>query len=228
MKRNMMTRFSAGCLALLLTFGSVCSVQAAQEPAEPNTGQETQTGQSPEQTVQTGSVTVQLTPGKEGTSVADVEFFLTKVGEIQDSTYTLLPEYESTKIDLNTLTTAEQLEEAAKTLAETAKQEQGKKTDGTGQVVFEKQELGVYLLTAKDQPGYDLVSPTLLSIPTMETDETLHYDIKVEPKHTPRPAEHTAPQTGLFDATIWYLAGGVLLLVLAGGLVFAAKRHEKK
>ena len=173
MKRNMMTRFSAGCLALLLTFGSVCSVQAAQEPAEPNTGQETQTGQSPEQT-------------------------------------------------------AEQLEEAAKTLAETAKQEQGKKTDGNGQVVFEKQELGVYLLTAKDQPGYDLVSPTLLSIPTMETDETLHYDIKVEPKHTPRPAEHTAPQTGLFDATIWYVAGGVLLLVLAGGLVIAAKRHEKK
>ena len=79
MKRKMMTRFSAGCLALLLTFGSVCSVQAAQEPAEPNTGQETQTGQSPEQTVQTGSVTVHLTPGKEGTSVADVEFFLTKV-----------------------------------------------------------------------------------------------------------------------------------------------------
>lgn len=218
MKRKMMTRFSAGCLALLLTFGSVCSVQAAQEPAEPNTGQETQTG----------SVTVQLTPGKEGTSVADVEIFLTKVGEIQDSTYTLLPEYDNTKIDLNTLTTAEQLEEAAKTLAETAKQEQGKKTDGNGQVVFEKQELGVYLLTAKDQPGYDLVSPTLLSIPTMETDETLHYDIKVEPKHTPRPAEHTAPQTGLFDATCWYLAGGVLLLVLAGGLVFAAKRHEKK
>ena len=35
MKRKMMTRFSAGCLALLLTFGSVCSVQAAQEPAEP-------------------------------------------------------------------------------------------------------------------------------------------------------------------------------------------------
>ena len=172
MKRNMMTRFSAGCLALLLTFGSVCSVQAAQEPAEPNTGQETQTGQSPEQTVQTGSVTVQLTPGKEGTSVADVEFSLTKVGEIQDSTYTLLPEYENTKIDLNTLTTAEQLEEAAKTLAETAKQEQGKKTDGNGQVVFEKQELGVYLLTAKDQPGYDLVSPTLVSIPAMETDET--------------------------------------------------------
>ena len=52
-----------------------------------------------------------------------------------------------------------------------------------------------------------MVSPTLLSIPTMETDETLHYDIKVEPKHTPRPAEHTAPQTGLFDATFWYLAG---------------------
>lgn len=154
MKRNMMTRFSAGCLTLLLMFGSVCRVQAAQEPAEPNAGQ------SAEQMVQTGSVTVQLTPGKEGTSVADVEFSLTKVGEIQDSTYTLLPEYENTKIDLNTLTTAEQLEEAAKTLAETAKQEQGKKTDGNGQVVFEKQELGVYLLTAKDQPGYDLVSPT--------------------------------------------------------------------
>ena len=221
MKRKMMTRFSAGCLALLLTFGSVCSVQAAKEQ---NNGEETQTGQSAEQM---GSVTVQLTPGKEGTSVADVEFFLTKVGEIQDSTYTLLPEYDNTKIDLNTLTTAEQLEEAAKTLAETAKQEQGKKTDGNGQVVFEKQELGVYLLTTKDQPGYDLVSPTLVSIPAMETDETLHYDIKVEPKHTPRPAEHTAPQTGLFDATIWYVAGGVLLLVLAGGLVIAAK-HEKK
>lgn len=222
MKRTMMTRFSAGFLALLLTFGSVCSVQAAKEQ---NNGEETQTGQSAEQT---GSVTVQLTPGKEGTSAADVEFSLTKVGEIQDSTYVLLPEYESTKIDLNTLTTAEQLESAAKKLAETAKQEPGKKTDGNGQVVFEKQELGVYLLTAKEQPGYDLVSPTILSIPTTETDETLHYDIKVEPKHTPRPAEHTAPQTGLFDATCWYLAGGVLLLILAGGLVLAAKRHEKQ
>ena len=222
MKRKMMTRFSAGFLALLLTFGSVCSVQAAKEQ---NNGEETQTGQSAEQM---GSVTVQLTPGKEGTSAANVEFSLTKVGEIQDSTYVLLPEYESTKIDLNTLTTAEQLESAAKKLAEIAKQEPGKKTDGNGQVVFEKQELGVYLLTAKDQPGYDLVSPTLLSIPTTETDETLHYDIKVEPKHTPRPAEHTAPQTGLYDATIWYVAGGVLLLVLAGGLVIAAKRHGKK
>ena len=160
MKRTMMTRFSAGFLALLLTFGSVCSVQAAKEQ---NNGEETQTGQSAEQT---GSVTVQLTPGKEGTSAADVEFSLTKVGEIQDSTYVLLPEYESTKIDLNTLTTAEQLESAAKKLAETAKQEPGKKTDGNGQVVFEKQELGVYLLTAKEQPGYDLVSPTILSIPT--------------------------------------------------------------
>lgn len=221
MKRKMMTRFSAGCLTLLLLCGSVCRVQAATEPAEPNAGT------TVEQTAQTGSVTVQLTPGKEGTSVGDVEFSLTKVGEIQDDTYVLLPEYESTKIDLNTLATAEQLEQAAKTLAKTVKPEPGKQTDGTGQVVFESQELGVYLLTAKDQPGYDLVSPTLLSIPTMETDETLHYDIKVEPKHTPRSAEHTAPQTGLFDATCWYLAGGVLLLVLAGGLILAAKRHEK-
>lgn len=221
MKRTMMTRFSAGFLALLLTFGSVCSVQAAKEQ---NNGGKTQTGQSAEQM---GSVTVQLTPGKEGTSAANVEFSLTKVGEIQDSTYVLLPEYESTKIDLNTLTTAEQLESAAKKLAETDKQEPGKKTDGNGQVVFESQELGVYLLTAKDQPGYDLVSPTILSIPVRTEDGSLQYDIKVEPKHTPRPAEHTAPQTGLFDATSWYFAGGVLLLVLAGGLILAAKRHEK-
>lgn len=221
MKRTMMTRFSAGFLALLLTFGSVCSVQAAKEQ---NNGEETQTGQSAEQM---GSVTVQLTPGKEGTSAANVEFSLTKVGEIQDDTYVLLPEYESTKIDLNTLATAEQLEQAAKTLAKTVKPEPGKQTDGTGQVVFESQELGVYLLTAKDQPGYDLVSPTILSLPVRAEDGSLQYDIKVEPKHTPRSAEHTAPQTGLFDATCWYLAGGVLLLVLAGGLILAAKRHEK-
>ena len=117
-----------------------------------------------------GRVTVQLTPGKEGTSVGDVEFSLTKVGEIQDDTYVLLPAYESTKIDLNTLATAEQLEQAAKTLAETVKPEPGKQTDGTGQVVFESQELGVYLLTAKDQPGYDLVSPTILSLPVRAED----------------------------------------------------------
>ena len=108
MKRKMMTRFSAGCLTLLLLCGSVCRVQAATEPAEPNAGT------TVEQTAQTGRVTVQLTPGKEGTSVGDVEFSLTKVGEIQDDTYVLLPAYESTKIDLNTLATAEQLEQAAK------------------------------------------------------------------------------------------------------------------
>ena len=91
--------------------------------------------------------------GKRGNQRSGCGVFPDESGGIQDSTYTLLPEYDNTKIDLNTLTTAEQLEEAAKTLAETAKQEQGKKTDGNGQVVFEKQELGVYLLTTKDQPG---------------------------------------------------------------------------
>ena len=71
--------------------------------------------------------------GKRGNQRSGCGVFPDESGEIQDSTYTLLPEYDNTKIDLNTLTTAEQLEEAAKTLAETAKQEQGKKTDGNGQ-----------------------------------------------------------------------------------------------
>ena len=51
----------------------------------------------------------------------------------------LLPEYESTKIDLNTLTTAEQLGSAAKKLARPPNRSR-KKTDGTGQVRL-KQEL---------------------------------------------------------------------------------------
>ena len=44
MKRKMMTRFSAGCLALLLTFGSVCSVQAAQEQQNRIPGRKHRTG----------------------------------------------------------------------------------------------------------------------------------------------------------------------------------------
>ena len=88
MKRKMMTRFSAGSLALLLTFGE--RLQCAGSPGTSRT--EYRAGNTDRKRDRPA------TPGKEGTSVADVEFFLTKVGEIQTVPIRCFRKYDNTKL----------------------------------------------------------------------------------------------------------------------------------
>ena len=62
---------------------------------------------------QRGSICVELTEGGKGTSRENVEFSCTKVGEVRKGEYILKEEFASSNVDLNTIESAKEMEEAA-------------------------------------------------------------------------------------------------------------------
>ena len=69
-------------------------------------------------TQQHGSISIALTEGKKGTSRENVEFSCTKIGEMKNGEYILKDEFLSSKVELNALKTADDMEKAANKLAE--------------------------------------------------------------------------------------------------------------
>lgn len=115
-------------------------------------------------------------------------------------------------------------------------------TDSSGQVIFSDLKTGVYLICAENTEKYDIIEPSLIAVPTWsEKEGQMQYDVVVEPKHSekqeksesePEPEPGTpkssAPQTGIQDYTLCYLAGGAGCVMLAGALVAADKNKKKK
>lgn len=143
------------------------------------------------QTVQTeeeGSIEIELTDGGVGTSKENVVFEYSKVADVVDGEYELLDTYRGSGIDLNTIETAEQLEEAALQLSNYKTTDGSCTTDTSGKAIIKDLNVGVYLLYASDDSGYDDITPLLIAIPTWGEEEgTMMYDVKVIPKHTPVP-----------------------------------------
>lgn len=143
------------------------------------------------QTVQTeeeGSIEIELTDGGVGTTKEDVVFEYSKVADVVDGEYELLDTYRGSEIDLNTIETAEQLEEAALQLSNYKTTDGSCTTDTSGKAIIKDLNVGVYLLYASDDSGYDDITPLLIAIPTWGEEEgTMMYDVKVIPKHTPVP-----------------------------------------
>lgn len=108
-----------------------------------------------------------------------------------------------------------------------------------GKVTFSDLELGLYLLIQeKAAPGYNAVSPFLVSVPNYR-DEHYIYDVDASPKleleraPTEPPTEPTTPsklpQTGLTQWPIPVLAICGLLLVVLGLMLYTSgkkKSHE--
>lgn len=135
-----------------------------------------------------GSITIELEDGGIGTSKENVEFACTKVANIVDGAYELLPNYSSINIDLNKIKYAKDMEEAAKELVAIAKPDFRIKTDKKGMSTFKDLSIGVYLIHVVDKSRYDEVVPSLIAIPTWdEKEEEMLFDIKMYPKHTPWP-----------------------------------------
>lgn len=187
---------------------------------------------------QEGSITVQLTDGKTGTSKAGVKIYCTKVADVVDGAYQLLDTWKNTGVDLNAVANADDLKSAAEKLVSKAK-ENGKseETNQDGQLVFTDLKVGVYLIQADNTGNYDTVEPALIAIPTWsDTEKDMLYDVSIEPKHSPKPGtlkvsapkyKSSAPQTGLQDNTILYLAGAAGCMAVAGILVVGRKKKEK-
>lgn len=170
---------------------------------------------------QRGSICVELTEGGKGTSRENVEFSCTKVGEVRKGEYILKEEFASSNVDLNTIESAKEMEEAAEKLAELdISGEKVLVTDKNGRLCFSDLSVGVYFLEATDTAKYEKVTPFLITIPTFDEKEgEMNYDITVIPKHEPEPDEITtdspgkpkAPQTGLDSPVLKYFIGAALI-----------------
>lgn len=178
-----------------------------------------------------GTISLTLTDGKTGTSKQDVEFALTKVADVVKGEYVLDKSYGEVGIDLNAIKNASDLEAAATKLVEVAGKDTIVKTDMNGKITFTDLAVGVYLIQATNDEKYDDVTPLLVSIPTWsEKEGNMMYDVKVIPKHTPKPEKpctpgRSCPQTDLNSPILWYFGGAVGLAVL---LVVVNKAGKKK
>lgn len=185
-----------------------------------------------------GSISIELTEGRKGTSRENVEFSITKVGEIAKGEYLLKNEFSASGIDLNAIESAKDMEEAAEKLAALDfPAEKVLLTDKDGKLCFKDLPVGVYFLEATNTAKYEKVTPFLISIPTFdEAEGNMNYDIKVIPKHEPEPGRITtdspkrpgAPQTGLDSPILKYFAGALMIVLLLVALNIGTRKTKKK
>lgn len=186
----------------------------------------------------TGSITVSLSDGAEGTSLEGVEFSCTKVGDVVKGEYELFDGYTGLGVDLNKINNAKDLESSAEKLSQVAGSDYVLTTDSLGRVVFSGLDVGVYLLTATNTDNYDDVTPFLISIPTWdEAEGDMMYDVTVIPKHEAKevPPEETttgkgAPQTSVDSNAYLYFGGAVVALValVAFNVVYSRCKNRKR
>lgn len=180
-----------------------------------------------------GSITVYLEQSVRGTSIANVEFDLIKVGEVVDGEYELVDSLKNVELNLNDLTNAEKLKEGAEvisTAVETNNVSGVKKaTDSKGIVKYDNLELGVYLLKSLNTKTYDHVSPALIAIPTFDSTKNnpndMTYDIDVVPKHSVRLAKKAVKTGDSTNTTVYAMMGVVAVAGIALATVIKKKEE---
>lgn len=182
-----------------------------------------------------GTIEIVLTDGKVGTSKSNVEFICTKVADIQGGEYFLLDKFKDSKVNLQDIKNADELDAAALKLSEIsgdATKDQNAVTDQNGKLIFENLEVGVYLLKAIDTDSYDTVNPVLIAIPTWnEAEGMMQYNLTVYPKHEAKAGKIKlgityAPQTGLNDSVLLYLVLAISAALI--GIKLLVPRNIKR
>jgi len=139
-----------------------------------------------------GSVSIELTESKDKRSPEGVHFGVIKVADIVNGQYVYTETFKDSKLDLNDLKTADDMEKAANELIEMIpdkdSSEQDIEIDKDGKAVVSDMSVGVYLFHATDIAGYETVMPFLIAIPTWDAaGELFLYDVDVLPKHDQLP-----------------------------------------
>ena len=151
-----------------------------------------------EDTSQTGTVSITLeqpytTNAAVEMSVEGVRFRLARIGVIENGQYSLLEAYKDTGIELSSLDTADKVQQAAAKLETAVTKTEPETvydavTDSQGKAVLSGIPAGVYLLYAANIADYELISPTLIAMPSYsETGQDMAWEIDVAPKHSPLP-----------------------------------------
>lgn len=137
---------------------------------------------------ESGSITVKLTDTKNKHPKGNVKFALAKVADLKDGSYVNDSKYEDIGIDFNEIETANELENASRTLQKVVQADKTIITNDDGVAVAKDLPIGVYLLYVTDVEGYENITPFLIAIPTFDKiDKVMLYDVSVLPKHSPLP-----------------------------------------
>ena len=112
-----------------------------------------------------GSISITLPEGEEGTSRENVVFSYAKVANLVDGNYQGIHAGEG--IAFEDIQTAEDLKNTAVKLKGKVQTPDGEvKTDADGKAILKNLEEGVYLLYVSNQAEYENVDPLLVAIPT--------------------------------------------------------------
>lgn len=157
--------------------------------------------------MKTGNVEIVL-PQKEQLVICCSRVAVMKNGE-----FILEEEYAESKVNLNILNTAEQLEKAAERIESYVKSGFIIETDEEGVARLEDLEEGVYLLNGivSESKGDQKMLPTLLYLPSWdEAEEKMLYDITVIPKYGIEPPD-TGDKANAVGFTVLLLASALVL-----------------
>lgn len=159
----------------------------------------------------TGNMKIQLPVG------AAEAVSCTKVGNMVNGLFVLEDGYDESRVDLNSLKTAKELENAASILINYEKSGSVYQLDEEGTTLIRGLEEGVYLIHGFGKTSKE-ISPALVFLPTwMEAEQELLYDITVIPKYS-----EPAPDTGCHNFELVY--GGILLVSFLTVLFFSRRK----
>ena len=134
-----------------------------------------------------------------------------KAADWKDGSYELTEQFEASKVDLNQIETAEQLEEAAQKLKTFSGKRSAKvRADKNGEIEIKNLETGVYLFVAEKTKEYDRITPFLIALPTWNAENReMSYEVEVIPKHIPIVEKQEAKPVETGDAMqkTWYSIG---------------------
>lgn len=149
-----------------------------------------------------GSITIILEDSEKELPKENVEFGLTKVADIIDGEYVSLEEY--SYFDFNNIQNANEMKDTATRLNRLISSNDAiGSTDKDGILKFEGLEIGVYLLHPAYIADYEIIEPTIVSIPIWdEMSREMNYDIIVYPKHEPLPTIRINKVDSKTDKTI--------------------------
>lgn len=165
---------------------------------------------------------------------------LYRVAELDGAAFQYTEEFQDCEIPLDDLSNPRLAEELARMVRMNSLEGTTNRINNRGNVSFTDLEIGVYLLVQRDAaPGYNRISPFLVSVPGRENDSYI-YDVNASPKielepkptkPTEPPTESTTPpgdklpQTGQNNWPVPALASGGLLLI---GLGLCLRSNSKK
>ena len=161
-----------------------------------------------------GKITISLGDTTKKVSKENVVFGIKKVAEIENGEYIS----SSSDLDFNNLDTALKMEETAIKLTENVTPDITVKTDKDGYCEVNDLDIGVYLIYVVDQNKYDIISPSLISIPYFNEDsKEMAYEQSIVPKHTPVPEEKVdTGDNSLNDLPLYLSALGVAGIGMVG------------